>query len=164
MIVTAQLDEATFAYFDGLRRSHFPPERNFLSAHLTLFHNLPGEKEPDVKADLRSATTGLTEIELAFTGWRSLGRGVAMNIESPGLAGVRDRIARRWRDELSAQDRQPFRPHVTVQNKVEPDTARSLLEELKAGPFPRTGSAVALQLWEYLGGPWALLESFPFEG
>ena len=41
LIVTALLDEAAQQRFDRLRRSHFPPERNHLDAHLTLFHRLP---------------------------------------------------------------------------------------------------------------------------
>jgi hypothetical protein len=39
-ILTAEMNGESFAWLDGLRREHFPPERNFLSAHLTLFHRL----------------------------------------------------------------------------------------------------------------------------
>ena len=39
-ILTAELDPDSFEWLDGLRRQHFPPERNLLSAHLTLFHRL----------------------------------------------------------------------------------------------------------------------------
>jgi hypothetical protein len=39
-ILTAELDPASFAWLDWLRREHFPPERNLLPAHLTLFHRL----------------------------------------------------------------------------------------------------------------------------
>ena len=41
LVLTAALDDETFDWLDGLRRRHFPPERNHLAAHLTLFHALP---------------------------------------------------------------------------------------------------------------------------
>jgi hypothetical protein len=47
LIVTALLDEAAQERFDRLRREHFPPERNHLAAHLTLFHRLPDDPEVD---------------------------------------------------------------------------------------------------------------------
>lgn len=39
-IVTAELPGDVLAFADGLRRAHFPPERNWLVAHATLFHAL----------------------------------------------------------------------------------------------------------------------------
>ena len=41
LLVTAELPGGIFAWADGLRRAHFPPERNKLKAHVTLFHALP---------------------------------------------------------------------------------------------------------------------------
>ena len=49
-ILTAEMDEDSFGWLDRLRRRYFPPERNFLPAHLTLFHLL----SPDQVARLRS--------------------------------------------------------------------------------------------------------------
>ena len=43
LIVTALLDEQAQEWFDRLRRNHFPPARNHLDAHLTLFHRLPDD-------------------------------------------------------------------------------------------------------------------------
>ena len=37
-IVTAELPADLLAWSDALRRAHFPPERNWLKAHVTLFH------------------------------------------------------------------------------------------------------------------------------
>ena len=54
------------------------------------------------------------------TGVRSLGRGVAVSIASPGLAALRGRLARTWAPWLTAQDRAKRDLHVTVQNKVTP--------------------------------------------
>ena len=46
LILTLKLDQASFTRLDALRQAHFPPERNWLSAHLTLFHHLPGDQRP----------------------------------------------------------------------------------------------------------------------
>ena len=52
LIVTAEIAQRDFSWLEGLRRAHFPPERNRLSAHLTLFHALPPSAETEVRARL----------------------------------------------------------------------------------------------------------------
>src|SRR5665213_909256 len=49
-VFTAEMDDASLAWLDGLRCRHFPPERNFLPAHLMLFHR----QSPARVARLRS--------------------------------------------------------------------------------------------------------------
>ncbi|OWZ89424.1 hypothetical protein B9J07_33025 [Sinorhizobium sp. LM21] len=44
LILTTRSWEGDLAPFDLLRRTHFPPERNFLGAHLTMFRRLPGQQ------------------------------------------------------------------------------------------------------------------------
>ena len=39
-IATVEIDKTNFFWLEGLRRQHFPAERNLLSAHLTMFHHL----------------------------------------------------------------------------------------------------------------------------
>lgn len=164
LILTLGMDAASFGLFDALRRAHFPPERNFIPAHLTLFHHLPGERGDDVAAALAAACAEEAPIDLAATGLRPLGRGVAFDLEAPRLLALRRRLAELWAPWLTAQDRAGFRPHVTVQNKVTPPEARALLERLRAGfaPFPVRGDG--LLLWRYLGGPWEPAGEFPFRG
>src|SRR3546814_10376306 len=41
IIATATMGAADQRHFDALRAAHFPPERNHLAAHITLFHQLP---------------------------------------------------------------------------------------------------------------------------
>jgi hypothetical protein len=41
IIISALLGPEDFGWLNDLRRAHFPPERNQLDAHLTLFHHLP---------------------------------------------------------------------------------------------------------------------------
>ena len=52
LIVTAEMGAEEFAWLDSLRRRHFPPERNQLPAHLTMFHALPPSAEGEVRARL----------------------------------------------------------------------------------------------------------------
>ena len=60
LIVTALMGDADFAYFDGLRRHHYPSDRNVLRAHLTLFHHLPMSIEHELSIrTLSSINTSL---------------------------------------------------------------------------------------------------------
>jgi len=52
LIVTAELAAEDFAWLDRLRQAHFPPERNRLRAHLTMFHALPPSAEAEVRRAL----------------------------------------------------------------------------------------------------------------
>ncbi|WP_460504174.1 2'-5' RNA ligase family protein, partial [Hymenobacter agri] len=54
LILTLALDAASQAYFNDLRTQHFPPKINYLAAHLTLFHHLPGTEQPAVAARLQA--------------------------------------------------------------------------------------------------------------
>ena len=162
LILTLRFDERSFTFFDAQRRRYFPPERNFIPAHLTLFHHLPGEQLPTIQRDIEACTSDRKPFSIDVTGLRALGRGVAYALASPDLAEMRRHLALTWNDWLKPQDRQNHNPHVTVQNKVDPTQARALLEELRDSfqPFHVTG--VALDLWWYRGGPWEKEKTFTF--
>ncbi|GJE17753.1 2'-5' RNA ligase family protein [Methylobacterium marchantiae] len=154
LIVTLEMDPATFVRFDGLRRRHFPEALNHLPAHVTLFHHLPGGDEQDIAATLAELTAVEEPVMVEVTGLRFLGRGVAFTLASEPLASIRNSIARRYENLLTAQDRQGWRPHVTVQNKVSPEVARNLQHALELDFKPFSFTAAGLLLWRYLGGPW----------
>ena len=162
LILTVKLDADSFGFFDALRQKYFPPERNFLAAHVTLFHHLPGEKISRIEDDSARICAECEAFELRFPTLRFLGKGTAAEIESAELIRLRSTLAADWDGWLTAQDKQKFKPHITIQNKVAPDEARKLYEELRANWQPRTGNAVGLQLWRYLGGPWELTKEFTF--
>lgn len=162
LILTLRLDEASAGYFDGLRQRHFPPERNHLKAHVTVFHKLPGEERAQLQRDLEEVAKGASGFAVAVAGLRSLGRGVAFRLEAPEAQRLRGELARRWQPWLGPQDSQGWTPHVTVQNKVTGDAARRLLEELQAGFAPFEAQAEGFDLWAYRGGPWEFLAGFPF--
>ena len=161
IIVSALLDPDSFAWLDGLRRAHFPAERNFLDAHLTLFHALPPSLEPELRRRLSSLTRGRPLVAEA-SGFMSLGRGVAVRIVSPQLAALRGALAEAFVGMLTPQDAAGWRPHVTVQNKVSPAEARALLALLSATFRPRRVEIVGLSAWWYRGGPWEPLARFAF--
>jgi 2'-5' RNA ligase len=161
VICTLLLDEESQARFDRLRAAHFPPERNFLAAHVTLFHALPGEDSDRLIADVQDAADR-APFPVDVTGVRFLGRGVAYDLRSPALDGLRAQLADIWGPTLGAQDRSRFRPHVTVANKLPPESARSLHQRLQRDFVPATATATGLALWSYLDGPWALLHPAPF--
>lgn len=162
LILTLKMDDRSQGRFDRLRELHFPSERNHLSAHLTLFHKLPGEREAQISADLQEVCRDQTPLTLTATGLRSLGRGLAYELSSPGLMTLRRELAKRWGPWLGPQDRQGFKPHVTVQNKVAPEAARALHEQLQAGFSPFEVEGVGLSLWRYLDGPWEPVGAYLF--
>ena len=161
LVVTLLLEEQAQARFDRLRAEHFPVERNHLAAHVTLFHALPGEQVDAVSADLADAARR-PAFDVAVTGLRLLGRGVAYTLEAPELTALRAGLAAAWEPWLTPQDRQRHAPHVTVQNKVQPAAARALHDRLLAGFVPYRVRARGLGLWRYLGGPWEPVAELPF--
>lgn len=164
LILTLLLDEASFARLDGLRRAHFPARLNRIPAHVTLFHALPGAEEPAVLARLAEEVARTPPLSLRLTGVMPLGRGTALKLEAPEAAALRARLAAAWASWLTPQDRQGWRPHVTVQNKASPEEARALQEELRRGFAPWEATAEGLLLWRYRGGPWEEAGRFGFAG
>jgi 2'-5' RNA ligase len=164
LILTLKMDDGSQGHFDRLRELHFPQERNYLGAHLTLFHKLPGEHRAVISADLQELCTHQTPFTLNATGLRFLGRGVAYELSSPELAALRRGLAERWGPWLGAQDRQGFRPHITVQNKVSSERAQALHAQLRATFSPFEVEGLGLLLWRYLGGPWEPVDTYHFAG
>ena len=164
LILSAVLDAPVQRRLDALRRTHFPPDRNHLDAHVTLFHHLPGAEEDAVAEAGDEAVRECPAPPVDLTGVRSLGCGVAVTIASPGLAAIRTGLAQRWGSWLTAQDCTKRDLHVTVQNKVTPQEARRLHGELAEAFVAERTRAVALALWRYRGGPWEPVARFGFSG
>ena len=162
LIVTAALDEGAFAWFDDLRRTHFPPGRNQTPAHLTLFHALPGEHERFIAETIKAASRDRPPTPLSVRGPWFLGRGVAYRLASPPLEQLRGELATAFAPWLTPQDRAPFRPHITIQNKADPTDARLLLERLQLEFEPFDIVAEGLLVWRYLGGPWEAVARVDF--
>ncbi len=163
LIVTAELGAGSFGWLEGLRRKHYPPERNRVPAHLTIFHALPPSAEPELRSRLAEAARG-TRPNASVAGLMDLGGGVAFRIVSPDLDRVREELADALHGMLGPQDRAGWRPHVTIQNKVAPKAGRALLVALERDFAPCPLEIRALGLQRYLDGPWETLGTYPFRG
>jgi 2'-5' RNA ligase superfamily len=162
IIVTTLIGEPDFTALDALRRQHFPLARNHLRAHLTMFHHLPPSCEAELLQILKDEARG-NDPQARLSGLINLGGGVAYRVDSPDLEDIRARIAERFAPTLMPQDRNPWRAHITVQNKVKAPEARVLLEQLSADFQPRPLALAGLAAWWYRGGPWELIAAYAFK-
>jgi hypothetical protein len=161
LIVIAELRKADFAWLDALRKRHYPPDRNRVPAHLTLFRALPPSAEEEARRSLaRAAAVVAPAAEIG--GVIDLDSGVALRVRSEELDAVRDDLADHFHGLLTSHDLGRRTPHVTIQNKVEPRTARKLHRELSAAFEPRTLKITGLQLIRYVEGQWEPLGSWRF--
>ena len=165
IIVTAELGPADFAWLDRLRRTHFPPERNRVPAHLTLFHHLPPSLLPDLDARLRAVTRTSRRPAATIGEPLLFDRGVALRVRSDELTTIRESLADAFKRALIPQDAAPWRPHVTIQNKIDPLSARRLHAQLVAAfGKPRPLDVMGLATFAYRGGPWEPIARYRFSG
>lgn len=164
IIITAQMARREQAHFDGLRRAHFPAERNHVPAHITLFHHLPPTHWPEIRTRLAGLARENAPPAAMLSGIMLLGRGVAYRVECPSLHNIRDELANDLAGLLTPQDQARPIFHITVQNKVEPATAKALFTHLSAGFAPRPLSLTGLAACYYRGGPWETIQSWSFSG
>ncbi len=160
IILTLQLDHESQDYFNSLRKLHYPYHLNHLDAHVTLFHQLPGSQSKICSETENAARIGSFAIEV--TDVFHTGFGVAYRLESTPLMQLHSFLKEAFYTYLTTQDRQPFRPHVTIQNKVSAEASRSLASQLRKGFEPFTATAAGINAWEYLGGPWGHIDFFSF--
>lgn len=163
IIVTALMGAADFAWAERLRRAHFPPERNLVPAHITLFHHLPPSAMEEVKRRLKLLCAGPAPSAMV-SDLMLLGGGVAYRVESPELMDIRDDMAETFAGLLIPQDQNRPRFHITVQNKVEPLQAKTLHQMLMRDFRPRPLAIAGLAAWLYRGGPWELAMKGSFRG
>src|SRR3954453_23460905 len=109
LIVTAELGTDDFAWLEGLRRTHYPPERNRVPAHLTIFHALAPSAETEVRARLGRIVRQLAPTAI-IAGLMALGGGVAFRIASPELDRIRSELGEGLHGLLGAQDSGGRRP------------------------------------------------------
>lgn len=162
LVLTLKLDPETFVYFDRLRQHYFPPNKNFLPAHITLFHALPDEERSQIQQTLQICCSQVSTLPIVFPNPRFLGKGVAIEVDCPKLVQLHRELAATWHIWLTQQDQQGYRPHITIQNKTLPETARLLYEQLRQDWQPLQGQGEGLLLWRYLDGPWELIDEFIF--
>ena len=163
LIVTAEIAQRDFSWLEGLRRAHYPPERNQVPVHLTMFHALPPSAEAEVRSRLASLAKG-NPPRATIEGLMDLGGGVAYRVASPDLDRMREELTQGLHGLLGAQDSGGWQPHVTIQNKVQPKAARALIASLERDFMPRPLAISGIGLHRYLGGPWDNLAIYSFRG
>ena len=166
LIVAAWVEPDDLAFFHDLRRRFFPGHRNFLSAHVTLFHHIRaqvrGEFIEFAKAHVRDQP--YDQLRLTVKPPFSMGKGVAYGIEAQPLIELRTPLREKFLSTLTDQDKRPWKkPHITVQNKVEKHTAKTLARRLLARYDPACTIRVkGLEFYRYDYGPWTLLDRAAF--
>ncbi len=164
IILTAAMGKADHRRFTALRDEHFPPDRNYLNAHITLFHHLPGSMEASIIGEVKRALAEYPAPRATIDRLIPLGRGVAYHVDSPELLSIREELAERFHGMLTPQDEGRPRLHVTIQNKVEPREAKALLAELSADFEPREIDIIGIAAHFYRGGPWDDIGCWRFRG
>lgn len=164
IIITAEMGKMDQAWANGLRRAHYPVERNFLDAHITLFHHLPPSQLAEIKSRLSALAKECPAPVATLSEVMMLGRGVAYRVESPELLALRDELAAEFQGLLIPQDQARPRLHITVQNKVEPAIAKALHAALVQDFRPRPLAITGLGAHYYRGGPWDLIGRWSFRG
>ena len=167
-ILTAALPPDLSGFAEGLRRAHYPPERNHLHAHVTLFHSFAPSLLEELRDFLPRIAAEFAPPQGAVSGVMDLGKGTAIALEAPQLLILRGLIAEHFYGSLTSQDLHEPRPHITIQNKVTKHEARALQASLHPvlGPWAAKGwfSFPALELWHYRGGPWEQVKTCAFRG
>ena len=109
---------------------YFPPHRNSLIAHITLFHAIPPHRLPLLDREITRICSTQPGYEIFVDTPRKMGKGGVMVQVRERPAGTVDRIQKELRallsegveedqDRLTEQDlRAMGRPHVTVLNKA----------------------------------------------
>ena len=149
---------------EGLRRRHYPPERNRVPAHVTLFRTLPPSCEDELRHALAAIAAASPPPPARLESVMALGGGTAFAIRSPAMMEVRAELAERFHGLLTAAD--DHRPvlHVTIQNKVSGKEAQALQAELAATFRARDFAFAGLALHAWRGGPWESLKRWSFRG
>jgi len=164
IIMTAMMGKQDLAWADALRREHYPPERNVLPAHITLFHHLPPQALSEIKQAVKDITQYSAPPVTSLQRLIHLGTGVAYQLYSPDLLAMRMELADRFHGLLVAQDQQTPRLHITVQNKVSAKEAKELLTQLSLDFELRPFQIKGLALHHYMDGPWQNIGEWPFRG
>ena len=163
-IVTAEMPPSIHGWADGLRRAHYPPGRNQLEAHVTLFHALAPSQREALLNFLPRIAAEFAAPKAEITGLMDLGKGTALAVSSPGMTVIREMIADHFHGALTAQDNHPIRLHITVQNKVTTQEARALQAQLRTENIAREFRFSGLGLHLYRGGPWEVMGRWSFRG
>lgn len=157
------MGDADQAWLDMLRRAHYPPERNRVPAHLTLFYHLPSSAERELRHCLQKIARASLAPAARITGLMNLGTGTALRIESPDLEAMREDLVEHFQGLLTPPDQARWRPHITIQNKVEVRTARRLQTTLAGERWDRAITLKGFAVWRYVDRQWGAVSKTYFK-
>jgi hypothetical protein len=163
LLITAELPPDVFAWADALRRKHYPPERNRLGAHVTLFHALPPSAEGEARR-LLAMLAARPAPDARIAGLMDLGRGTALAVDSPGMSALHAELAEHLHGLVQQVDTRPLRLHITVQNKAPRPAVRALQAELAAARCPTRFRFRGFGLSHWRDDLWRLAQVYPFRG
>jgi hypothetical protein len=163
LLITAELPPEILSWADGLRRAHYPPEKNRLRAHVTLFHALPPSAEGEVRRLLAELAKGAAPQAWVAGIW-DMGGGTAFDVASEGMEALFEDLREAFHGIMTLQDDRKLRLHITVQNKVPPGTAKVLQAELRKTFEPRAFHFRGLGLYAWDEGLWQPIADYPFRG
>ncbi|KAH7065414.1 2'-5' RNA ligase superfamily-domain-containing protein, partial [Macrophomina phaseolina] len=149
----------------ALRDKHFPVHLNHTPAHLTMFHALPGSERNGIVAALEELCRNIWPFKVTTGAPFRLKRGVGISV-AQGLEDaqrVHRELQQRWSGILSAQDSQSWRPHWTIQNKVDEEVvAAKTMDEVQTEFQGAEGTADGVVLFLYDKGRWRYESHFEF--
>lgn len=163
LIVSLRFDDRTFELLTHVRKQYFPHNNN-LDAHLTILHNLPFSELHSSASFLENLCRKTSPFHVSFGKLIHRSKIILLPVESRRLNDVAYAIQDRFWQELSDQDRQNFKGHITLCNK------RSVEETSKLGPLVSDAvkhiascQAVGIDIWGYRGqNPWQHEKFFAF--
>ncbi len=103
-IITAALPKDLGAWAEGLRRAHYPVERNQIHAHVTLFHSFAPSLLEELRDFLPRVVAEFTAPAGAVASAMDLGTGTAIALKAPQLLALRGLIADHFHGSLTVQD------------------------------------------------------------
>jgi hypothetical protein len=161
-LVLAVLPDAVQARLDALRRTHYPPDRNRVPAHCTLFHAIPGMVAAELIERIATLTAQTPPPHARLDRVIDLDRGTALGLFSPDLIDLRETLADHFHGLLTGGDAVPPRLHVTIQNKVDRPAARALQRTLGASWQPIDAMIPALAVHRVVDGTWLPVGTWRF--
>ena len=173
-ILTFLTDQSHHDRMTELRNKYFPKHLNKLSAHLTIFHALPGSRmESSVIPTIEEVTSKTARFPVTARQPFRLGkRGIAIAVPE-GEGGkqakqIRHDLQQSWKRIriLSQQDAQKTGstfPHYTIMNKVDDEAeVKRVEEELRRDFVADRGVVEGLGLYLYDKGRWRWVKRFDF--
>ncbi len=152
---------------NALRKKYFPPQLNRTPAHLTLFHALPHSRLDSIISTLETLGASTAPFTINTSAPFRMRRGVGVNVGvgADRAKRVHKELRDAWLEFLSEQDSGGWKPHWTVQNKVDSEEeAAGAYEEIRGDFKGAEGRATGMGLWRYERGRWVFEREFGFGG